>query len=58
MKKYKKIIGTIIALVFVLLVIFSFIINVITGGWYFILSLVVLISIVFLFLWGISLLFK
>lgn len=56
MKLLKKTIGFIIVVAFILLVIGSFIYNIINAGWYFILSMVIIASIVLLLAWGISLL--
>jgi hypothetical protein len=56
MKKLKKIIGYIIILFFVILVISVFIYNIVTAGWFFILTLIIGFVLMGLFLLGIHLL--
>lgn len=56
MKIFKKIIGYIIVIAFALLVIGSFIYSIMSAGWYFILSMIIIVAVVSLFILGLHLL--
>ena len=56
MKIFKKIIGGILVFFFIALVIYAFAYNIYSTGWYFILSMVIMLAIFGLFILGIYLL--
>lgn len=56
MKIFKKIIGGILVFFFIVLIIGAFAYNIYSSGWYFILSMVIMLAIIGLFILGIYLL--
>jgi cell division protein FtsW (lipid II flippase) len=56
MKTFKKIIGYLIVSLFAIMVICCFAYNIYTTGWYFIISLVIILALVGLLIFGIYLL--